>query len=124
VLAASGSTDARAHRAVAETASLLASCGGAVEVGHLGGSGRPLAEALEAARRTGRRPVVATFLLAPGFFHDRAHRCGAAVVTAPLLDGGPADPRLVAIVLDRFVEAVVRRQPVPGGAWRTREPAS
>ncbi|WP_369824452.1 hypothetical protein [Cellulosimicrobium sp. CUA-896] len=49
----------------------------------------------------GPRVVVAAYLLAPGFFHDRLLEAGADLVTAPLAP----DPRLTAIVLDRYADA-------------------
>ncbi|RXR25374.1 sirohydrochlorin chelatase [Oerskovia turbata] len=48
------------------------------------------------------RVVVAAYLLAPGFFHDRLLQTGADLVTAPLAP----DARLTAIVLDRYAEGV------------------
>ncbi|MFF3065511.1 sirohydrochlorin chelatase [Oerskovia sp. NPDC057915] len=48
------------------------------------------------------RVVVAAYLLAPGFFHDRLLETGADLVTAPLAP----DARLTAIVLDRYAEGV------------------
>ena len=44
---------------------------------------------------------MASYLLAPGYFHDRVLEAGADVVTAPLAP----DDRLVEIVLDRYDEA-------------------
>jgi sirohydrochlorin ferrochelatase len=64
-----------------------------------------VAEAVAAARAglTGSgRVVAASYLLAPGFFHDRVARAGADVVTAPLAP----DDRLVDVVLDRYDCAV------------------
>ena len=49
----------------------------------------------------GGRVVVASYLLAPGYFHDRVLEAGADVVTDPLAP----DDRLVQIVLDRYDEA-------------------
>ncbi|MFI5428158.1 hypothetical protein [Aeromicrobium sp. UC242_57] len=43
--------------------------------------------------------------MAPGFFHHRLSRCGADVVTRPLLDGTDVDPAMVSLVLDRCAEA-------------------
>ena len=60
-----------------------------------------IADAVAAARTGGRRVVAASYLLAPGFFHDKVSAAGADVVTAPLTP----DPRLVQIVLDRYAEA-------------------
>ncbi|MGW6006302.1 sirohydrochlorin chelatase [Oerskovia enterophila] len=50
------------------------------------------------------RVVIAAYLLAPGFFHDRLLEAGADVVTAPLAP----DARLTAIVLDRYAEGVAK----------------
>lgn len=63
-----------------------------------------LGEAVRQARESGAaRVVVATYLLAPGWFNDLVGRCGADVVTAPLLgaDRDP-DPRLVELVWRRY----------------------
>ena len=49
--------------------------------------------------------VVASYLLAPGFFLDRLHEAGADVVTAPLAP----DARLAQVVLDRYDDAVAGR---------------
>ncbi|GAB3880854.1 sirohydrochlorin chelatase [Terrabacter terrigena] len=63
-----------------------------------------LADAVVSQRVPGRRVVVATYLLAPGFFADLAARAGADVVTPPLLvPGEPAPDELVDIVLERFL---------------------
>ena len=63
-----------------------------------------LDEAVAAARAAGAaRVVVATYLLAPGFFADLAGRCGADVVTPPLLvPDGPVPAALVDVVLNRY----------------------
>lgn len=101
VLAAAGSTDARAGAAVEEVAAALRAAwdGGPVTVGYGAGATPRVPDAVAAARAAGaRRVVVASYLLAPGFFHDRVVDAGADVVTAPLAP----DPRLVAIVLDRY----------------------
>jgi len=47
------------------------------------------------------RVVIASYLLAPGYFHDRVLDAGADVVSAPLAP----DDRIVAIVLDRYAAA-------------------
>ena len=105
VLGVAGSTDARAHRSVDRAAARLAMrLGGEVRVGHLGGTGRPVGDVIAEARATGRRVVVATYLLAPGHFADLLQRSDADAVTAPLLDGGLPDPRLVQHVVDRYEE--------------------
>ncbi len=105
VLAAAGSSDPDAALAAAQTAvhvrQLVAeNC--SVTIGY-GASAKPsVTEAVAMARaRRPRAPVaVASYLLAPGFFHDQLARCGADVVSAPL---GP-DPILAEIALDRYDE--------------------
>lgn len=107
VLAAAGSSDARASSAVETVADGLRHRwpGGPVTVGY-GSAARPtVAEAVAAARAGlagAGRVVAASYLLAPGFFHDRVVRAGADVVTAPLAP----DDRLVDVVLDRYDCAV------------------
>lgn len=54
------------------------------------------------------RVVVASYLLAPGYFHDRVLEAGADVVTAPLAPPDKPDDRLVRIVLDRYTAAAER----------------
>ena len=55
---------------------------------------------------TSRRVVVASYLLATGHFHRRILAAGADLVTAPLLDGGEPDPRVVELVRERFLDGV------------------
>ncbi len=105
VLGVAGSTGARAHRNVDRAAARLAMrLGRDVRVGHLGGSGRRVTDVVAEARASGRRGVVvATYLLAPGHFADLLLRSDADAVTAPLLDAGPPDHRLVQLFVDRYV---------------------
>lgn len=106
VLGAAGSTDARALQSVDAAARMLGSMWGApVPVGHVGGSGTPIEQIVRDVSGAGRRVVVASYLMAPGFFHARLERCGAEVVSRPLLDGPDVDTGLVSLVLDRFAEA-------------------
>ena len=110
VLAAAGSSDERSGADVDRVASAVrAGWAGPVLVGY-GASARPsVAEAVAQAREVTRgRVVVAAYLLAPGFFHDRLAEAGADAVTGPLaLDAsGAIDPRLVQVVLDRYDAAV------------------
>ncbi len=106
VLGVAGSSDVRAHQSVDRAAARLAMrLGREVRVGHLGGTGRPLGDVVAEAGVSGRRVVVATYLLAPGHFADLLHGCAAGVVTAPLLDDGPPDRRLVQLVVDRYEQA-------------------
>jgi len=63
-----------------------------------------LADAVAAQKVSGQRVVVATYLLAPGFFADLAARSGADVVTPPLLvPGEPPPDELVDIVVERYL---------------------
>jgi sirohydrochlorin ferrochelatase len=96
VLAAAGSSDPRAALDTARQASMLS--------GHLGvpvvpafasGASPAVPDAVrDLAGRTGRPVAVASYLLAPGVFHGRLQRAGAAWVSAPL-GGHPAVARLV-----------------------------
>lgn len=61
----------------------------------------PDAVASTRAAHPGARVAVATYLIGPGFFHDRLLAAGADLVADPLGD----DPRLARLVLARF-EAV------------------
>lgn len=109
VLGAAGSTDIRARASVEAAARMLATSWGApIEVGYVGGSGVPVADVVSRAAATGRRVVVVSYLVAPGFFFDRLCAAGADVVTRPLLDGATVGPELVSLVLDRFAEAAGR----------------
>jgi len=58
----------------------------------------------------GGRVVIASYLLAPGFFHDQLAKAGADLVTAPLLPS----PVLAEIALERYDAALAgARQPRP-----------
>jgi sirohydrochlorin ferrochelatase len=109
VLASAGSSD-RAAQACFETVArdLSAAIGQIVPVGYVGGTGRPLADVVAAARAGGsdRRVVAASLLMAPGFFQDRVVASDVDVASRPLLDHGPVDVRLVDLVVDRYQEAV------------------
>lgn len=109
VLAAAGSTDPRAEGDVAAVARLLAErVDGPVQVGFAAGSGPRIVDVVASARREGAaRVVVASYVLAPGYFADVIAGCGADVVTAPLAP----DERLAAIIVQRYREAVWRPQP-------------
>lgn len=111
VLAAAGSSDARASAAVEAVAEELRRLWpyGPVTVGYGSAAAPTVREAVAAARAAiepgaGGRVVVASYLLAPGFFQNRVLRAGGDVVTAPLAP----DERLVDVVLDRYDCAVAR----------------
>jgi sirohydrochlorin ferrochelatase len=104
VLAAAGSSDPRSVADVEDTADLLQrSWAGAVTTGY-GSAARPtVADAVLAAHRGGaERVVVASYLLAPGHFHDKLAGAGADTVTAPLLP----DERIADVLLDRYDAAL------------------
>lgn len=102
VVAAAGSSRPDARHAPEQAARELADrLSRPVTVGY-GASAEPnVPEAVRAARAANPRVVVASYLLAPGYFHDQLQKAGADVVTAPL---GP-DPRLAALIVRRFEEA-------------------
>jgi len=107
VLAAAGSSDARAAADVdAAAAALSARLGRTVTSGFLSAQAPTVADAVAAARAAGApRVAVASYLLAPGVFSARLAAAGADVVAAPT---GP-HPGLVHLVLDRFDAAVHER---------------
>lgn len=102
VLAADTTEDDRALADVSKAARLLSAVwGGRVHVGALGGPDTMLSEAVDVARAYGHRVVVSSYLMTAGSAHDAMRECGADVVTDPLLDNNPPDPRLVGLVLSR-----------------------
>lgn len=100
VLAAAGSSDPRALAAVEQMRTLVGQrWPGQVVIGYGAVAHPTVPEVVAQARAAGAgRVIVASYLLAPGFFHDRLGEAGADIVTAPL---GP-DPRLARIVLERY----------------------
>ncbi|WP_166845831.1 sirohydrochlorin chelatase [Isoptericola sp. BMS4] len=109
VLAAAGSSDARAVADCETTAQRLsARIGRTVTVGYLANATPRLADVVSDARGKGAagRVVVATYLLAPGFFADLAANAGGDVTSAPLLVAGEEAPdELVDVVVDRYRDA-------------------
>ena len=121
VLAAAGSSDAAAVADCHDTADRLAArLGRPVRIGFLSAASPRLSEAVAAARATGRRVVVGTYLLAPGYFFDLVESAGADVVARPLLDGGPVPDELVEAVLARYRAATLG---MPASAPLTGSPA-
>jgi sirohydrochlorin ferrochelatase len=104
VLAAAGSSDPRSVADVEDTADLLQrDWAGAVTTGYGSAAAPTVPDAVRAARRGGaERVVVASYLLAPGHFHDKLAGAGADTVTAPLLP----DERIAAVLLDRYDAAL------------------
>jgi sirohydrochlorin ferrochelatase len=100
VLAAAGSSDPAAAADTRRQAALLAARLRAPVVAAFASAAAPtVGEAVaQLAARTGRPVAVATYLLAPGLFHDRLRRSGAAWVSDPLAD----HPAVASLVADRF----------------------
>ena len=110
VCAAAGSSDPLAATAVEQSVEALRAAWphGPVSVGYGSASLPRIADAVAQARRAGApRVVAASYLLAPGFFHDKVSSAGADLVTAPLAPHS----RLVHVVLDRYAEAVAALPP-------------
>ncbi|WP_307797008.1 sirohydrochlorin chelatase [Williamsia soli] len=100
VLAAAGSSDEFALGQVRRAATLLgAMIGERVPVGYVATASPRIADVVAETRsRTGRRVLIASYLLAHGLFHDRLHAAGADGVAQPL----GADPRVVDLVVRRM----------------------
>lgn len=109
VLAAAGSTDSNAVDDCRVAADQLAQLlDRPVTVGFISAASPRLADAVDDARRgsASGRIVLASYLLAPGYFAELASSAGADVVTAPLLRADDAVPgELVDVILDRFSAA-------------------
>jgi sirohydrochlorin ferrochelatase len=107
VLAAAGSSDARAVTDVEDTADLLQrSWAGPVTTGYGAAAQPTVTDAVTAARRGGaERVVVAAYLLAPGHFSAKLAGAGADLVTDPLLP----DDRIADVLLDRYDAALAAR---------------
>jgi sirohydrochlorin ferrochelatase len=113
IVAAAGSSDTRAVADVENTAELLQGRWvGSVTTGFGSAATPTVPDAVAAARQAGaERVVVASYLLAPGHFHDKLAGAGADAVTAPLLP----DDRIAAVLLDRY-DAAVAAGPPPRSA--------
>jgi sirohydrochlorin ferrochelatase len=107
VLAVAGSSDDRANEDCRVTARMLSErLGREVSVGFLAAAEPRLAPAVQAARDSHGRAVVANYLLAPGYFHDLAVRLAAgSPVARPLLDDDEPAAPLVDLVIDRYRES-------------------
>lgn len=105
VLGAAGSSQPSAVedcRTVADALSRL--LGRPVTAAFLSAAEPRLSDAVAAQGLPGRRVIVATYLLAPGYFADLAAASGADVVTPPLLlPDEPVPDELVDIVLERYL---------------------
>ncbi|MBC9822069.1 sirohydrochlorin chelatase [Terrabacter sp. MAHUQ-38] len=105
VLGAAGSSQPSAVedcRTVADALSRL--LGRPVTAAFLSAAEPRLSDAVAAQGLPGRRVIVATYLLAPGYFADLSAASGADVVTPPLLlPDEPVPDELVDIVLERYL---------------------
>lgn len=96
VLAAAGSSDSAALASVRVAGELL----GAAGVGYVATATPRVPDVV--ARFSGRRVAVASWLLAPGVFHESLATCGAEVVSAPI----GAHPVVVEVLVRRYLDAV------------------
>lgn len=105
VLAAAGSSDPSAAEDVERLVGQLADLHpGRIMAGY-GASAKPsVPDAVAQLKNGSASPAIASYLLAPGYFHDQLGKAGSATVTEPLLP----DPVLAQIALDRFDEACVQ----------------
>ncbi|MBT1001229.1 sirohydrochlorin chelatase [Paenarthrobacter sp. DKR-5] len=106
VLAAAGSSDPHAARDVQQLAGMLAELRANRILAAYGASAEPdVPSAVAVLRKEGApRVVIASYLLAPGYFHSQLLKAGADLVTQPLLP----DESLARIALDRFDEALAK----------------
>lgn len=107
VLAAAGSSDARATADVETTRAMVEEMWshGPVRSAYGSAAEPSVPDAVAQLRADGAaRVVVAAYLLAPGWFHDRLAVAHADAVTAPLAP----DRRVVDVVLDRYDTAAAR----------------
>ena len=109
VLAAAGSSDARAVADCAETARRLGErIRHHVTVGYISAALPRLADEVATTRAAHphARIVVASYLLAPGYFAELAAQAGGDVTSEPLLTAHDAPPaELVELVIDRYLAA-------------------
>jgi len=100
VLAAAGSSDPAAAEQVEAQAKLLATELGVQVAAAFAASGRPTVPKAVADLReaTGGPVAIASYLLAPGHFHDQLAKSGAEWVTDPLGD----HPAVAALIIDRY----------------------
>jgi len=106
VLAAAGSSDKRAVADCRTMGRLLAArLGRPVTVGFISAAAPALPEAVASARNAhpGARVLIATYLLAPGYFASLAEGAGANAVTEPLLTAASTPSELVELVVERAV---------------------
>ncbi|MGP9537257.1 sirohydrochlorin chelatase [Brachybacterium sp. AOP43-C2-M15] len=114
VLAAAGSTDPAAARAVEQMRDLLAArvpC--PVTIGYGAGCDPSIPQAVAAARAAGaRRVIAASYVLAPGHFAGLVRTAGADLVSTPLGD----HPAVVEVAAERYRDAAAELLPTPATA--------
>lgn len=137
VLAAAGSSNPNAAKSVEELLGQLQELRSNRMVAAYGASAKPsvpdavamLREELEGGAGAGEsagavdvggRIVIASYLLAPGYFHDQLAKAGADLVTEPLLPS----PVLAEIALERYDAAVAKAHEAPAEASVAEPPAA
>ena len=106
ILAAAGTSDPRARADLRITAAQVSALTrSSVDLGFAATGAPHVCEAVERARRRGRRVVVASYLLADGLFHEVLRASGADIVTRPL----GTHPELARVIASRFQTAMPRR---------------
>jgi sirohydrochlorin ferrochelatase len=106
ILAAAGTSDPRARADLRITAALVSALTrSSVDLGFAATGDPHVCEAVERARRRGRRVVVASYLLADGLFQEVLRASGADIVTRPL----GTHPGLARLIASRFQSALPHR---------------
>ncbi|WP_017586551.1 sirohydrochlorin chelatase [Nocardiopsis ganjiahuensis] len=105
ILACAGTSDPHAQTELDQAARRLSHhTGGPVHLAYAATSAPTVADKVTELRAAGHRRVsVATWLLAPGLFHDRLTASGADAVAAPLCP----DPAIAHAVADHYLRAAV-----------------
>lgn len=103
VMTAAGSSDPRAQADAQVTLEMLRQhWPGKVELAYAAGIAPRVQDVVAEVQARGETAVIASYLLAPGFFQDRLYQAGASAVTAPLAP----HPLIVDIITARFCDAV------------------
>ena len=106
ILAAAGTSDPRARADLRITAAQVSALTrSSVDLGFAATGDPHVCEAVERARRRGRRVVVVSYLLADGLFQEVLRASGADIVTRPL----GTHPGLARLIASRFQSALPHR---------------
>jgi sirohydrochlorin ferrochelatase len=100
VMAAAGSSDPIARRELARASAMLAELVGKVHLGFVATGAPRVRDIIRVLRAVGGRVFIASYLLAPGVFHDSLLDCGASALTAPL----GVQPDIVDLLVARVAE--------------------